>query len=142
MVDLSASETVNRMTLLRKHYEFQHGCFVSEFEEKAGGIFAFSSVTPIPMWNHSAWIDGSASDFRDFVENTKGWQQEKNRRPVIYIPDPAANHTDLLRSAGFEKFDEEAWMICNAREVSFSRDTDVQEVANGDMLQQFIDTFT
>src|SRR5688572_12795560 len=142
MVDLSASETVNRTILLRKHYEFQHGCFVSEFEENAGGIFAFSSVTPIPMWNHSTWIDGSDSEFREFIEQTKSWQKEKNRRPVIYIAEPTSAQSDVLQGAGFEKFDEEAWMVCDAREASFSRNTRAFEVANDESLQEFLEAFT
>ena len=77
---------VDRSTLLRKHYAFQQGCFVSQQESTPGGLLAFSDITPIPMWNHSAWIETS-SDFAAFLEQSRAWQNTKGRRPVVYVPE-------------------------------------------------------
>jgi amino acid adenylation domain-containing protein len=141
MPGLSAPISVDRATLLKKHYQFQHGCFVSEYEQDAGGILAFSSVTPIPMWNHSTWIEGTELDFRRFLERTKHWHRGKNRRPVIYIPELNPAQEAAVRAAGFEEFDREAWMICNTPERTFERDAAVREVSDEKTLRQFIDTF-
>jgi amino acid adenylation domain-containing protein len=142
MGGLTEEIRLDQATLLRKHYDFQQGCFVSEHEESGGGIFAFSNVTPIPMWNHSAWIEGNDLSFRAFLEQTNGWQSGRNRRPVIYIVDPTGDQLAALRTADFEQFDREAWMVCRLDNVQHSRDSQVQEVIDDGRLQHFLDTFS
>ena len=95
---------VDAATLLKAHYRFQQGCFLSDQQESSGGLFAFSEITPIPMWNHSAWIDDSA-DFEKFLLNSRDWQSAKNRCPVLYVPGPNGTQLEALKAQGFEKFD-------------------------------------
>ncbi|MGZ8937597.1 MAG: amino acid adenylation domain-containing protein [Limisphaerales bacterium] len=131
---------MDRTTLLRKHYAFQQGCFVSEQESGGGGIFAFSEITPIPMWNHSAWID-EAGDFGKFIEQARTWQNVKNRRPVVYVAGPTEEEIGILSAQGFEKFDEEAWMVCEVEAVAHQKFSDVSEVQDQQTLNQFVETF-
>lgn len=98
-------------TLLRAHYAWQQGAFLSHTGEMHGGIAAFSGFTPVPMWNHGAWISGSDDDFRSFIATNAEWQNARNRRPVLYLAEPSAAQRELLEKAGYESFDEEAWMI-------------------------------
>jgi amino acid adenylation domain-containing protein len=132
---------VDPATLLRKHYAFQQGCFVSQQEPTSGGLFAFSDVTPIPMWNHSAWID-EGGDFEKFLLESREWQNSKGRRPVVYIPAPAEAQLAILQANGFEKFDEEAWMVCDTSNANHSKGENVIEVHDQKTLNQFVDTFS
>ena len=132
---------VDRTTLLRKHYAFQQGCFVSQQESAPGGLFAFSEITPIPMWNLSAWIEGT-SEFGRFLEQSREWHNTKGRRPVVYVPNAIEDQINLLQGQGFEKFDEEAWMVCDSRECAHSKSEHVVEVHDQQTLNQFVETFT
>ena len=132
---------VDHTTLLRKHYAFQQGCFLSEQQDANGGIFAFSDITPIPMWNHSAWLN-TAGDFSEFVRKARAWQNTKNRRPVVYVANPTESQLSLLEAEGFEKFDAEAWMVCDASAVSHIEYADVAEVRDQQTLNQFVETFS
>ena len=129
-------------TLVRKHYSFQQGCFVSEHTKTVGGILAFSQVTPVPMWNHAAWIGGTGADFQDFLRRSISWQKDRKRRPVIYLSEPTPGQESALRHLGFEKFDEEAWMVCALSNTSHESALNVREVTNEKSLQEFIGTFS
>src|SRR5688572_12122714 len=142
MSGLTTSTPVDRATLLRKHYNFQQGCFVSEHEESGGGILAFSTVTPIPMWNHATWIEGTDSEFGAFLDHAKEWQQAKDRRPVLYIAEATPAQKSVVQAAGFERFDEEAWMVCKLHETQHSTDDRAIEVTDSGTLQQFIEAFS
>ncbi|HVK58958.1 MAG TPA: GNAT family N-acetyltransferase, partial [Candidatus Kapabacteria bacterium] len=128
-------------TLLRAHYRFQQGCFVSDQAEVAGGIFAFSDITPVPMWNHSAWFQGN-QDFAKFIESSRAWQSGKNRCPVVYIAEPTPQQLAVLQEQGFEKFDEEAWMTCEAGSFPGRESDEAIEVKDQQALNQFVDTFS
>src|SRR5687768_4815397 len=132
---------VDRTTLLRKHYAFQLGCFVSQQESTVGGLFAYSDITPIPMWNHSAWIDPSG-DLQRFLNDSREWHGAKGRRPVVYIPSPTEAQLGLLQANGFEKFDEEAWMVCDTTSATHSKTENVVEVQDQKLLNQFVETFS
>ena len=127
--------------MLRKHYAFQQGCFVSQQESTNGGLFAFSDITPIPMWNHSAWIE-EGGDFQRFVRESLDWQNSKGRRPIVYIPGSKDTEVEVLKTNGFEKFDEEAWMVCDATNARHPKADNVVEVHDQKTLNQFIDTFS
>lgn len=130
----------NPALLLRKHYAFQQGCFVSEQQGSMGGVFAFSQVTPIPMWNHIAWIDGKENELLEFIKQGSEWQSEKSRRPVIYIPEPTNDQLSILKAAGFERFDQEAWMTCEFD--TENRPTEaVVKVQDRTSFQEFVETF-
>jgi amino acid adenylation domain-containing protein len=133
---------VDQTTLLRKHYAFQQGCFLSEHRDADGGIFAFSEITPIPMWNHSAWLNSSSGDFGEFLRQARDWQNTKNRRPVVYVANPNESQLSALEAEGFEKFDAEAWMVCDAATVSHEEDATTVEVRDQQTLNQFIQTFS
>ncbi|HTG43612.1 MAG TPA: hypothetical protein VK633_03670, partial [Verrucomicrobiae bacterium] len=103
----------DRSALLRTHYALQQGYFISERSEIAGGIAAFSAATPVPMWNHAAWIGGEVGEFRSFLELSSAWEARRGRRPVVYVAEPSASEFQALREKGYEKFDEEAWMAAH-----------------------------
>ena len=132
---------VDHTTLLRKHYAFQLGCFVSQQESTAGGLFAYSDITPIPMWNHSAWIDPSG-DLQRFLNDSRAWHSSKGRRPVVYIPAPTEAQHAILHANGFEKFDQEAWMVCDTSSATHSKTENVVEVHDQKTLNQFVETFS
>lgn len=132
---------VDRTSLLRAHYAFQHGCFISETAEFSGGLVAHSKVTPVPMWNHAAWLGGPADQFESFLSTATAEQSRNNRRPVIYLPEPGASDVLALERAGYRKFDEEAWMsLREPRNVQLS--SRAVEVANQTQLEKFITAFT
>ncbi|MBC7981051.1 MAG: GNAT family N-acetyltransferase, partial [Armatimonadetes bacterium] len=132
---------VDAALLLRKHYDFQQGCFVSELQDAAGGLFAFSEITPVPMWNHVAWMGGTEAQFAEVIGLGSAWQSGRNRRPVIYVPEPTAEQVDRLRAAGFDKFDEEAWMVCAELEPAPRTNSSVKSV-NAISLGEFIKVFS
>lgn len=103
-------ERAERGALLRQHYTWQAGAFISETAEWAGGLAAHSRITPAPIWNHAAWVEGTREEFRQFLAKAAGWVGERGRRPVVYVCEPDAAQLEELKRAGFEKFDEEAWM--------------------------------
>jgi ribosomal protein S18 acetylase RimI-like enzyme len=133
--------TVDTTTLLKAHYRFQLGCFVSEQQDANGGIFAFSDVTPAPMWNHAAWTD-LADDFSTFLQKARDWQSAKNRRPVIYVADPTAAQLEQLQQQGFERFDEEAWMVAEPGDFAWQTSELASEVHDQPSLNRFIETFS
>jgi amino acid adenylation domain-containing protein len=110
-VSVDGHNLVSPSELLRTHYAWQHGAFVSTTAEFPGGLAAFSNLAPVPMWNHAAWIEGGQDEFPSFLASTAEWQSRKNRRPVVYVAEPTAEQLRALKTAGCEKFDEEAWMI-------------------------------
>ena len=132
---------VDRTTLMRKHYAFQQGCFVSEQENASGGLLAYSEITPIPMWNHAAWVD-QRGNFKEFVEQARSWQSAKNRCPAIYVANPTEEQLSILREAGFEKFDEEAWMVCESHSTRHNLYPEVREVRDQQTLNEFVETFS
>src|SRR5688500_18216008 len=132
---------VDHTTLLKAHYRFQLGCFVSEQQDAPGGVFAFSEITPVPMWNHAAWTEPDA-DFSAFLRKARDWQCGKNRCPVIYIADPSSERVELLHQQGFEEFYEEAWMVAESGGFAWEKSTAATEVSNQQTLNHFVDTFS
>ncbi len=111
MVSERVSTKVDPSNLLRTHYAFQRGWFVSRCDKVPGGLRAFSEASPSPMWNHSAWIDGSSAEFESFIRSTLSWHGSLERPPAIYLTSTAAGEQRTLEQNGFQKFDEEAWLI-------------------------------
>jgi amino acid adenylation domain-containing protein len=136
----NASTKVDRSTLLRTHYAFQSGCFVSKAEERPGGILAFADFTPVPMWNHSAFISGTEEEFEGFLTAAKRWHNERNRPSVIYLGDPTERQRLALERANYEKFDQEAWMIADAGSAASS--ARVLEVQGPEQMEDFINVFS
>src|SRR5690606_22671584 len=94
------SHEIGRTELLRAHYEFQTGSFISDLQELPSGVVAYSEVTPIPMWNHAAWWGGEGSDLGQFLAEASRRATERNRRPVVYVENPAEAQ-ETLAEGGF-----------------------------------------
>lgn len=121
---------VLRRNLLRQHYAWQNGAFISLLSEHPGGVAAHSRITPAPIWNHAAWIGGSEDQFTGFLESAVAWVGERGRRPVIYLSEPTPAQIEQLTQCGLERFDEEAWMTFQGGETprserAFSARTDL-----------------
>ena len=111
MASTLTAPAVDKEELLRAHYAFQRGSFISELQELPSGVVGFSTVTPIPMWNHAAWWGENVAEFESFLREATRVQTNQNRRPVVYLEESEAPAQGLLASAGFERFDAEAWMV-------------------------------
>jgi aspartate racemase len=132
---------IDSSALLRAHYRFQQGCFFTEHQDSPGGVLAYSDFTPIPMWNHAAWIQQDA-DFGSFVQTARAWESGKNRCPVVYVANPNEEQRRILHEQGFEKFDEEAWMTCDSTAFRGTKHENALEVGDQQSLNQFVETFS
>ncbi len=135
----SACEEVDWSTLLRTHYAFQTGAFLSAAEHRGGGILCFSEISVSPIWNHAAWIDGTEGELSDFVEAAIGWHNE-DRCPVMYLMEAAREQTLALKGKGFERFDEESWLAAVPRGEFSSRVREVGEI--GEYVRVFSEAFS
>ena len=129
--------------LLQAHYRFQNGSFVSRVEEVLGGVVASSTVTPIPMWNHGAWWGGTDSNYQDFLAQTSASLSARNRRPVVYLLSRDRSIPESPAPSGFERFDEEAWMVFRgaASGPALPGSMSVSRVATEHEMEAFIRSF-
>ena len=144
MVDTenTISSEQSSIELLLAHYRFQHGGFITRAGQVPGGVVAFSNLTPVPMWNHAAWCGGEGS-FETFLQEAAALQVGQNRRPIIYLETGDPSHARTLGGAGFEKFDEEAWMIFRGKVAGAVLPTGMRFIRaqNSQELQDFTRTF-
>jgi amino acid adenylation domain-containing protein len=134
MLGESASTELDRSTLLRTHYALQAGGFLTEVEDRSGGIFAFSENSVSPLWNHAAWVDGTDAEFGDFLRAASAWHNQE-RRPAVYVVDPSVPQLRRLEAEHYERFDAEAWLISRGKGKRSSR------VAETAKLQDYLEVF-
>lgn len=131
--------------LVWQHYRMQRGKFISLLEEKPAGAFIQSQVSTVPMWNHAAWCEESEAGFSSFVQEAIEFYSTRGQRPILYIvkeSDGFAASSEILVESGFEKFDEEAWMVLEGPTTSTSElGLEVVEVSNSRQIEDFISVF-
>lgn len=129
--------------LLRMHYALQRGSFVSELSESTGGLLALSTVIAAPIWNHAAWLNGAQSEFAPFIRHASESLSARGRRPIIYVPNSISPaQAEMLKAAGYEKFDEEAWMTCVHSASSFQQSPAVKKIDDQQSLEAFLQVFS
>ncbi|HEV8543509.1 MAG TPA: amino acid adenylation domain-containing protein [Verrucomicrobiae bacterium] len=109
--------------------------------EQPGGLLVFSEATRVPMWNHAAWLRGSTADLESFLHAASDRLSCAGRRPVVYVCEPAVEQAPVLSRAGYEKFDQEAWMAFSDSSQSLEKSARVQEVT-AEHLDAFVATFS
>lgn len=140
-----AAKEGTMVSLLLAHYRIQQGVFISSAKRDDHGVHASSNIASVPMWNHSAWIEGNPSDFGSFISSAYEILTLAQRRPVVYLPVETSNPSALqaLSNKGYEKFDEEVWMSFSGDvgTVQLPSTATVQEVATSSELETFIKVF-
>jgi amino acid adenylation domain-containing protein len=109
-------------SLIRAHYRLQQGQFISECQESKDWILVLSKVSPVPMWNHGAWVstelgpatkgrnDGAFDGFLDEMMAPRSVP----RRPTVYLNSDCPSGStarEVLSQRGFEECEQESWMI-------------------------------